>query len=285
MVDHLSYSSLSSYKSCPRSYYLSRIKNAEAVPAWYFAIGTAVHKYIECLLKSAEYLGPSVGYPPRSVEDFFYDEVSRLMAIEPDTSKWLHGGSKEEPVIEERALALSIACVQKAEDFLEEIEVWEVEPDITGYLPGCEMIIKAFPDLLGEHKKHGPVIVDWKTGKSKPKDNLQLETYKALLGSKLLDLPCSGRDYSLGRPDYTGLWVMLNPDAPKARPVTLKETPESMGAMYHEVERKIQKGVFPALAQFNCKFCPQILNCRTMSGKTPRTNYYDTPEKDGVIPF
>jgi hypothetical protein len=279
-VDHLSYSSLSSYKSCPRSYYLSRIKRAEQVPAWYFAVGTAVHKYIECLLKSPAYLGPSAGSIPRSVEDLFYDEVNRLMAIEPDTSLWLHGGPKEEPVIEERALALSIACAEKAEDFLEEVEVWEVEPDITGHLPGCSLPIKAFPDLLGEHKKHGPVIVDWKTGKSKPKDNLQLETYNALLKHS------NRRDYSDGQGYvFDGLWVMLNPEAPKARPVQLVKTPEEMGAMYHEVELKIQQGVFPALPQFNCKFCTQLLNCRTMSGATPRTSYYDTPEKDGVIPF
>lgn len=278
MVDHLSYSSLSSYKSCPRSYYLSRIKQAEGVPAWYFAVGTAVHKYIEELIKKRELLrNLTTGFTPRSVEDFFYDEVSKSMAIEPDTSKWLHGGSKEEPVIEDRALALAIACAEKAEDFLEDIEVWEVEPDITGHLPGCEMIIKAFPDVLGEHKKHGPVIVDWKTGKSKPKDNLQLETYNALLQHRSTEpeMPTG----------YMGLWAMLNPDAPKARPVTLKETPESMGKMYHEVEEKIKKGVFPALAQFNCQFCTQRLNCRTVSGKTPRTDYYDTPEKDGVIPF
>ena len=275
-VEHLSYSSLSSYKSCPRSYYLSRIKQAEQVPAWYFAVGTAVHKYIEWLLKSES------GSIPRSVEDFFYDEVSRLMAIEPDTSLWVHGGSKEEPVIEERALALSIACAEKAEDFLEEVEVWEVEPDITGYLPGCSLPIKAFPDLLGEHKKHGPVIVDWKTGKSKPKDNLQLETYKAIMehGAMLRTSSPTMKSTS-----FTGLWVMLNPDAPKARPVQLVKTPEEMGAMYHEVELKIQQGVFPALPQFNCKFCTQLLNCRTMSGATPRTSYYDTPEKDGVIPF
>jgi hypothetical protein len=272
-VSHLSYSSLSTYLSCPRSYYLSRIKNAESTPAWYFAIGTAVHRYIECLLKRGEFDTSS------PVQDFFYDEVSRLMAIEPDTSLWLHGGSKEEPVIEERALTLALTCAQNAEAFLEEIEVWEVEPDITGYLPGCTLPIKAFPDLLGEHKKHGPVIVDWKTGKSKPKDNLQLETYNCLLAER----EPGWRDRSSH--GFTGLWVMLNPDAPKARPVELVKTPVEMGAMYAEVERKINLGAYPANIQYNCRFCDQILNCKTKSGATDRTKYYDTPEKDGVIPF
>lgn len=278
-VTHLSYSSLSTYLSCPRSYYLSRIKNAESTPAWYFAIGTAVHRYIELMLKS----GAESGSSTPTIEDLFYSEVERLIGIEPDTSLWLHGGSKEEPVIEDRALALALACSQAAEEFLKDVEVWEVEPDITGYLPGCSLPIKAFPDLLGEHKKHGPVIIDWKTGKSKPKDNFQLETYNALL--KNPDLPVHGPFASRHRSDYKGLWVMLNPDAPKARPVELVKTPKEMGAMYAEVERKIKLGAYPANVQYNCRFCDQIQNCKTKSGANDRTRYYDTPEKDGVIPY
>jgi putative RecB family exonuclease len=271
-VEHLSYSSLSTYLSCPRSYYLSRVKQAEGSPAWYFAIGTAVHRAIELHLKQDPLSSP------RSVEDIFYSEVSRLMDIEPDTSLWLHGGSKEQPVIEERALKLAEDCYEAALIWLEDFEVWEVEPDITGYLPGCGLPIKAFPDATGEHKRYGPAIVDWKTGKSKPKDNLQLETYRALL---LKDVP----DLSHMEHDYTGVWVMLNPDAPKARPVKLIETPESMGAMYAELERKVKQGAYPANIQYNCRFCSMAPNCKLKSGATKRSLYYDTPEKDGGIPF
>lgn len=271
-VEHLSYSSLSSYLSCPRSYYLSRIKKAESIPAWYFAIGTAVHSYIELHLKG-ELLSS-----PRSVEDLFYAEVTKLMAIEPDTKLWLHGGSEGKPVIEERALKLAEDCTAAALDWLEDFEVWEVEPDITGFLPGCTLPIKAFPDCLGEHKKHGPAIVDWKTGKSKPKDALQLETYRALL--EYGDFRRTDEEIN-----WLGLWVMLNPDAPKARPVKLVKTPVEMGAMYAELERKIIKGVYPASVQFNCKFCTMLPNCKTRTGSNDRTRYYDTPEKDGVIPF
>jgi hypothetical protein len=58
-----------------------------------------------------------------------------------------------------------------------------------------------------------------------------------------------------------------------------------MGAMYAEVERKIQKGAFPALVQYNCRFCTMLPNCKLKSGSNERTRYYDTPEKDGVIPY
>lgn len=269
-LTHLSYSQLSTYNACPRSHYLSRLKQAEGLPAWYFAVGTSVHRWIE------GHLMGWYGHGEVSIDDIFNREVLDLREIEPDTTLWLHGGSKDEPVVEERALKLAQDCVSKAQDFLEDFEVWYVEPEITGHLPGCTLPIKAFPDALGEHKKHGPAIVDWKTGKTKPKDTLQLETYNALLSLRPAPSP---------RPQYKGLWVMLNPDAPQARPVALKKTVEEMGAIYGELERKIRKGVYPAMAQFNCKFCTMLPNCELMSGSTERTRYYDTPEKDGVLPF
>jgi hypothetical protein len=126
------------------------------------------------------------------------------------------------------------------------------------------------------------VIIDWKTGKSKPKDNLQLETYDALMSNQP-DLPWMEHGGMAGQ--FTGLWVMLNPDAAKARPVQLVKTPQEMGAMYAEVERKILAGAFPANIQYNCRFCTMLPNCKTKSGSSERTRYYDTPEKDGVIPY
>lgn len=269
-LTHLSYSQLSTYNACPRSHYLSRLKQAEGLPAWYFAVGTAVHSWIE------GHLMCWYGHDEVPVEDIFNREVLKLREIEPDTTLWLHGGTKDEPVVEERAQALAVACVEKAVEWLEDFTVWEVEPEITGHLPGCTMPIKAFPDALGEHKKHGPAIVDWKTGKSKPKDSLQLETYNALL---------SVRPSLTPRPKYKGLWVMLNPGAPQARPVTLTKTVAEMGQIYGDLERKINKGVYPAMAQYNCRFCTMLPNCKLMSGATERTLYYDTPEEDGVIPF
>ena len=265
-VSHLSYSALSSYKACPRRFWLSRVAQAEGAPAWYFAVGTAVHTYIEAHLKGELDSDHSMG---KTVEELFVAEVERLLLIEPDIHAWNHGGSQEDPVVGEKALKLAQSCVERAIELLSDIDVWEVELDVSGYLPNCSLPIHGYVDIVGEHKKHGPIIGDWKTGKSKPKDALQLETYKSLL-----------RRYNNGAGlynDYTfkGMWLMLNPDASQARPIVFTMGGNTLGRMYGEVADKIGRDVYPALVQYNCRFCEQKLNCRAKSGRTPRTDYYD----------
>jgi len=240
------------------------------MPAWYFIVGSTVHDMIQSKL-SPELPNPS----PALLEEHFMELVSESIQKEPDTSKWLAGGPKEDPVIEERAMKLALDCYENAVSFLDDMDVWHVEYDATGYLPGCNLEIKAFIDLIGEHKKHGPIIGDWKTGKTKPKDNLQLETYNCLTHVKQF-----GPDW-----DPKGLYIMLNPDAAKARPVTFKYTPESLGKIYGEVEQAISKKVARPEPGFMCKFCDMAPNCSTQSGKNERTRYYDTPVRDGWIPF
>jgi len=269
-IDHLSFSSLNTYNGCPRRFYLGKVKKAEELPAWYFAGGSAVHSYIQHTI---------LGSSEASFESYFLAEVERYQLIEPDTSLWLHAGPQEAPLVEELALKHYEACTLTALEILLDIkDVWHVEPDITGHLPGCSLPIKAFPDLLGEHKKWGPVILDWKTG-SKPKNAIQLETYKALMNVQ---------SNNIYLPDLkTGAWAMLKPGLYKnpLRKVELVETPESMGARFHEVELKIAKKIWPAMPEFACKFCEQRPNCKLQSGLTARTRFYDTPEKDGGFPF
>jgi len=272
-LDHLSYSTLSSFTSCPRKVYLEKIKKAEPLPAWFFVVGSAVHRFIEYSISP---------YATRTVDSFFHEEVVKARLIEPATSLWLHGGSKEAPVVEGLALEQARACSEAALEFLEDMEIWEVEPDITGHLPGCSMPIKAFPDMIGEHKKHGPVIIDWKTGSSKPKDNLQLETYNCLMKHGEMVHTSSPTMSSV---EFKGLFVMLKPGTSKARPVKLIETPESMGQKFAEIERRIKANAWPAIPQFNCRFCVMRPNCKLGGGVTERSAYYDRVEHDGGIPF
>lgn len=269
-ADHLSYSSLSTYSSCPRSYYLSRHKRAWGLPAWYFIVGSAVHDYIK------DELSPDSS--PRPLEEYFQDEVNKANDLEEDQSLWLHGGSDDDPVVGEKALALASACVEKFHIFMEDMsDIWQVEYDVSGHLPGCSMEIKAYVDVVGMHKKHGPVIIDWKTGKTKPKDNIQLETYHCL------EMVKAGT--TLDGSQTKGLYVMLNPDAAKARPVTFKHTPESLGKLYGGIEQQIKSRVWKPEPQYNCRFCTMKPNCKTMSGRNDRTRYYDTPERDKGYPF
>lgn len=255
-LTHFSYSSKNTYDSCPRAYYLSRIRRAEPVPAWYFAIGTAVHQWIEHHLTH--------GWD-ESIDSLFYSEVMRLRRIEPDTTRWLHGGSKDLPVVEERALKLAQDCVERAVLFLDDIDVWEVELDVSGTLPGMDLPLKAYVDIIGEHKKHGPIIGDWKTGKSKPKDAFQLETYNVL--RQLSNLYT---EYQ-----FKGLWLMLNPDAPRARPIELVKSIKSVSEMYGASAKRADAGIYPAKVQYNCRFCDMKPNCKAASGINKRTRYYD----------
>lgn len=263
MLDHLSFSQYNQYTKCPRAWYLNKVKHAEEKQTWYIPIGSAVHQMVEDYLKHDE---SSDFY---RAEAYFYPLVSAQMAIEPDTSKWMAGGSKAEPVTEERALRRVEECFEKALTFLEDIDVWEVEYDATGHLPGLEVPVKAYVDITGEHKEHGPVILDWKTGSSKPSDYFQLETYKALLSPLI---------------PYKGLWAMLNPKASKAKPVDLSAVdPAEVGAKYQVAYEGMKAKLYPTKhSKFKCRFCFHQDNCLLNAGPTERAKYYDRAHEDGL---
>lgn len=258
MEKHISYSQYNTYVTCPRSWYLGKVKNAEEKMTWYLPIGSAVHVAID------NFLG---GYDV-NLQSIFYELIEEQMKIEPDTTKWLSGGSEDDPIIEDKALTRAQECFDKAIDFINEIEVHQVEADISGRLPGLTPEIKAFADILGEHKKHGPIILDWKTGSSKPKTNFQLETYRALTIK---------RDYK------TGLWAMLAPGASKARPVDLSDvSPKDVGEKYQAVWERMQRKLYQTNAGFGCRFCFHQDNCKLNAGPTRRARYYDKSEQEGM---
>lgn len=268
MINHLSYSQHNSYVSCARSWYLSRMVGAPSRPAWFTIVGSTVHEAIEY------YLEHGVN---ASIKLIFYRRVREARLIEPDTDKWLAGGPQADPTVKEKALQLAIDCYKKAEEFLADIEVWEVEYDASGSLPGLEVPLRAYVDIIGEHKKHGPVILDWKTGANKPKDNFQLETYDALL--------TVGRHREYSTLDYVGLWAMLAPKASQARPIDLSSVdPAAVGAKYQEVYEKMKAKLYQTKAGFGCNFCFQKDNCLLTSGPTERAKFYDRMDDDS-FPF
>lgn len=261
---HMSYSSLSQYERCPRSYYLSKVRKAEERQTWFFPVGTAVHESIEAYI--------STGDVP-DVESILFPLLESQMKIDPDDVNWLSGGSADEPIIRDRAIQLARDCVENAVTFLEDIDVYEIEYDATGNLPGCPVPVKAYVDLIGEHKKYGPSIVDWKTSASKPKDATQLETYAALLKNKP-----QFKDYK-----FKGLWGMLRPGVPKARAIDLSAVDAAaLGERYGKAYERIVKGLWPTEAGYNCKFCTQSPNCLLEAGPTDRARYYDRAHEDGV---
>lgn len=266
-MDYISYSQYRTYTSCPRSWYLGKKRQAEEVQSWYIPIGSAVHDAIEWVL--AEQTTPKM-------EDFFYPLVERQMQIEPDVSKWLAGGPESAPITHDKALQRAVECYEKALQELDDIDVWEVEYDASGRLPGLSVPIKAYVDIIGEHKKKGPVIIDWKTGSTKP-DNFQLITYAALLDS--------GDSLYAHVGDFLGRYVMLAPGSANTRYVNLsKVDPEEVGKKYQAVVERVDGKHYEAKAGFNCRFCFQQENCLVNKGMTQRAMYYDKSEDDG-FPF
>jgi putative RecB family exonuclease len=268
-MEHISYSQYNTYTRCPRSWYLSKVRQGQELQSWYIPIGSAVHGKIEDALR---------GVPDKPMEAYFYPLVTRQMEIEPDLSQWLAGGPEAAPITHEKALQRAVECYEKALQELEDIDVWEVEYDASGRLPGLSVPIKAFVDIIGEHKKKGPVILDWKSGSTKP-GNFQLETYAALLMSN------NHKDPALNYPGFRGRYVMLAPGSANTRYVDLsKVDPREVGKKYQAVVERIEGKHYEAKASFNCKFCFQQDNCLVQQGMTQRAVYYDRSEDDG-FPF
>lgn len=281
MMEHISFSQYKSYAGCPRQWYLSRVRDGEPKMTWFLPIGSAVHSMIE------DWINPEIHFTGRDAikaSDYFYPLVEKQMLIEPDLSKWLAGGPKAAPITHEKALQRVVECYEKALQELEDIEVWEVEYEATGRLPGLSVPVKAFVDIVGEHKKKGPVIWDWKTGSTKP-DNFQLETYAALLKVPAL----SGNDHPFtehGSLGFQGRYIMLSPTyTSTTRYVDLSEVdPEEVGKKYQAVYDRIEGKHYEAKAGFNCRFCFQAPNCLVNAGITERSVYYDRSADDGY-PF
>lgn len=265
-LEHMSFSALSRYEECPRSFYLGRVKRAEEKQTWFFPLGSAVHESVEGYIET--------GDVPQ-FEDLFYPMIERQLLIDPVDVNWLAGGSQDDPIIRDKAVQLGKRCVENAVKYLEDIDVWHVEYDATGTIAGCEVPIKAFIDIVGEHKKHGPVIVDWKSGKTKPKTPLQLETYGVLWNSQFPDDMID-----------VGLWAMVNPDAPNARPIKglTKVDASALGARYQKAYDAVKARKWQANHGFHCRFCVMAPNCLIESPGTARAMYYDKSDEDGY-PF
>jgi len=266
-IDYLSYSQCKSYASCPRSWYLGKLRLAEEKQTWYIPMGSAVHDMIEYHLGE-----PGQAMP--SAESFFYHLIEKQLLIEPDTSTWLYSGPEDGPYVKERALQHVKDCFEKALSFLSELDVWEVEYELKGDLPGCEVPIKGFVDIIAEHPKKGLVIIDWKTGTTKP-DNFQLETYAALL-----KVTGEYQDNS-----FQGRYAMLSPAYKSVtRYVDLSGIePERVGKKYQEVYDQMKRKIYRADPNhFKCNYCFQQDNCLLNAGPTERSEYYDRSEQDGI---
>lgn len=270
---YLSFSAVSRYEECPRSWYLSYARKAEPRQTWFFPMGTTVHNSVEEYLKT--------GNIPE-FKDIFYPLVAKQLEIDPDHHNWLHAGTGENIVQGQAAIDLGRRCVDNAVKFLKDMDVWEVEYDASCSLPGLEVPVKMYIDILGEHKKHGPLIVDWKSGKKAPASIFQLEVYKAGLMA-----PHPGAR-KLGASHFNGWWGMLHPEGePKTARGRLKDlshvTPEAIGERFQRAYDGMKKQIYRSKVEFGCKFCTMQDNCLAYQfpNRPDRAVYYDNSASDG----
>lgn len=283
VIKHLSYSSINTFNRCPKAFQLSRELNAQPLPAVYFALGTAVHSITESIdLEKLSTQPVQEGERRYTGDDFrevFFSEIEEGLIQEPDFDVWLHAGSEGSVASAEQALVTGPHSIKNWQNFTEDtFKVTDVELEVTCRLPGMYLKTKGFVDRLGEHIEHGRMIIDVKTGKTKPKDKgKQLKDYAALLTA------------STGEVITKGAYFMAQ-EGKMSKVIDLSDsTPETLGAENKAKLREINASDYAPVREFTCKFCDQQLNCYAFSGNTPRTKYYDPahPEYDMTreIPF
>lgn len=281
-IKHLSYSSVNSFDRCPKAFQLSRVLDAQPLPAVYFALGTAVHTITESMdleKLSAQSDPVQRRYTGDDFEEVFFSEIDKDLAIEPDFDSWLCGGSDGPIASAEQALITGPESIRNWKNFTDDtFKVTEVELEVTCRLPGMYLKTKGFVDRLGEHIEHGRMIIDIKTGKTKPKDKgRQLKNYAALLTASTGEVITKGAYFMTQEGKMSKVYDLSD------------STPETLGSENREKLREINASDYPAVREFTCRFCDQQLNCYAFSGDTERTAYYDpsNPKYDlsREIPF
>lgn len=286
-IKHLSYSTLDAWFQCPKQVELRKIRRAPALPAWWFAGGSAVHAATE------EYdrwtLRDPVGRPKFSIGDEFavaFDrEVMEIDAKEPDRTKWRHAGPKTAPETYDVWMKNGPLFVgnyikwRRATDYVIWVDENDkgddpaigIETDLSFTPPGCDKEIKAYADRifytpsLNQHH-----IIDLKTGSRGPRIALQFGVYKA------------GWEYLYGMNASTGAAFMNREgDLGKAFPLE-KYTPEYVGRLFANLSRAVDNSVFPAHQGSSCFQCDVKSACYINGGEL--SAQYD-PDDPNCPPF
>ena len=263
---HLSFSTLTTWERCPHKFLLEKVAQVPQRPAVYFAGGSAVHKMTEDL--DTGNAGSKTTF-----EDYFYPEVASLMEAHDglfwDTKEWLMGGSQQAPETCDDWLEIGPRCVENWKQQAKP-DGQEVEADLTGELPSCPVPIKAFADRLWPM---GPKmdIIDTKTGKSKPKDFFQVETYAHLYTVKTA-IKSGGIGFFMAR-EGKFKWSV-----PKQ---TAEEVGQRYGKAYAEMIEADRTGEYPAKREFTCKWCPVQDSCLAYAGDTKMAKKNDPYYAEG----
>lgn len=275
-IQHLSHSSKETFERCAKGWFLKYIAKAPQQPAVWSVGGSAVHEATEHYDLMSVALTADAFHAGFIWERYFEIQLEKALEKEPNQNLWRRSGN--DTVESWRAMGLT--HVQAYIDWRErsQWEIWTtpdgdpaIELDISGYLPGCSVEIKAFLDRIFYDPLFKKLwILDLKTGKKAPSNSAQFGVYAALVKVKY------GVDIADGV-------AFMNRAGTLGKPFDLTEyTPEAVGQVFGKTWEQIQTGKFPAngIENRGCFICDVSAACAVKNG--PLAAQYD-PDHPGHI--
>lgn len=283
-IQHVSYSTLDQWFTCPHRVELAKIQKAPQTPAWWFAGGSAVHTATE------EYdcwtLLDPVTRPRFSIvgsfRNAFEAEYQEIKAKEPDETKWRSAGPKDAPETYERWMKNGPLFVGNYIKWRQatEYQVWGsegshgcpegeigIEIDLSFTPSTCDREIKAYADRIFWHPGLEQIhIIDLKTGTRGPNSPLQFGTYAAGLMARF-DVKAA-----------TGMAFMNREGKPGKAFDLAKYTPEYIGRLYGALSRAVDARVFPAHKGSACRMCDVGSSCYANDGELAELYDPDHPD-------
>jgi hypothetical protein len=251
-------SQLTSFAACGEAYRLERVAKAPQQPAAWFAQGNAVHTAVERWERT--YREHSVAEAQAWFYDAWDQEVERLLAQEPDVSKWqAPGRTKPETDLVNRMKRGADQVAGYIAYALDNDHLWPVE-----YLPGEPgaevpfdldldgVRVIGFIDLIMQDK-HGRLLVrDIKTGSRLPSSPIQLAVYRVAVEELLGQAPSWGDFY------------MCKNNAP-TDPVDLRPYDRAMVTRwFKDMDRAEAAGIYLPNPGDSCKTCGVRRYCSVM---------------------
>lgn len=280
--EHLSHSSRETLLRCAKSWFLKYMTPAPRQPALWLAGGSAVHEVTEkfdvesVILNGNKPMDWQEATVRRAWDVHFNAHLDKLRKAEPNEYNWR--SSSSEPI--ERWNVIGPQFVQNYIDWRKRspYEIWTtpdgvpaIELDISGYLPGCPVEIKAYLDrVFWDPVFEQLIIVDLKTSKRPPKSPDQFATYAALLAAKYDVAPTLGAAFMNRKGTLSAPWPLLG------------HTPEVVGEVFGEAWEQIQKGDFTASPGDACFICDVTAACAVKNG--PLAQRYDPAHPDYETP-
>ena len=264
-IGHRSYSQVTSYLSCPKSYQLARIVRVPETPAWYLAAGSAVHACLEAITKDPKQRGESL--LPLWATSFAEEIESLENRGEVKRTEWRTGGrkTKDRPNAEDYGFWIDegLRQIQVFSQWFDDriAEGWSV-PTFAGNL-ACEIElnvdfgdvrIKGYADLIMELPSGELMVIDHKTGARTPDTFQQLALYAFAMEKLSLPTPSLGAFFMTRKGELS-------------IPTTFRQTDlDSLTDTIVNVDRAIKAELFPARVTSMCKGCGVANYCVAVNG-------------------